>query len=290
MTLLRWRHLGMGAVVLGLLALGAPGLVEARKDEKPAAKEKEAEQVDVTDLGTAFQLVEYGEAAKALESLIMAAGLLGVAARAELKELDVKVEVEGVDKDKAKEPKAVTKPDLKKEAKDLIDEAEVMIANMTAKQKKTKTTLLDLIKVLEDRKSPTDGAGVVKYVGRTVEGGQTHILKLKATADEGTDLAIRSNSPVLVSVIRVDNGKVLAATLTPGGNLHFEPNVSEGTVSRGGKGGKVKKTKPHDPHHGHHRHHHKPRCRGITPDGDCPIIIRITNPTDQPIEYTLFLN
>lgn len=289
MLLLRWRHLGMGAVVLGLLALGAPGLVEARKDDKPAAKEKdEAVPVDITDLGTAFQLVEYGQASAAPESLIMAAGLLSVVARAELKELDVKVEVEGVDKEKA--PKAVAKPDLKKEAERLIDDAE-SAKGLTAVQKKT---LLALKKMLLDRKAPTGSAGVVKYLGRTIEAGQTHILRLKATADEGTDLAIRANAPVLVSVIGESNKNVLAATLTPGGNLHFEPNVSQGTVSRGVKGGPAKlkhHEKHHHHHHGHHREHHKHvKKRGINPNGDYPIIIRITNPTDEPIEYTLFLN
>ncbi len=281
MTILQWRRMGMCAVVLGLVALGAPGLLEARKDEpKPAAKDKDAAPVDVTDLGMAFQLVEYGRAFKAPESLVIAAGLLREVARAELKELDVKVEVEGGDKDKAKEPKALAKPNLKKEAKALIDEAEPKMANLSA-----------LIKVLQDRKLPTESAGVVKYLGRTMEGGQTHILKLKATADEGTDLAIRANAPVLVSVIRESNKNVLAATLTPGGNLHFEPSISEGTVSRGVKGAKVKHHKHHEHHHGHHRDHHKHiRRRGITADGDCPIIVRITNSTDQPIEYTLFLN
>ena len=150
----------------GPAGAGAPGLVEARKDDKPAAKEKdEAEPVDVTDLGTAFQLVEYGRAYDAPESLIMAAGLLRVVARAELKELDVKVEVEGADKDKEKDAQGgrETGPEegsQRPHRRGRGDDA------------KQKTNLSALIKVLQNRKLPTGSAGVVKYLGRTVEGGR----------------------------------------------------------------------------------------------------------------------
>jgi hypothetical protein len=293
MTLLRWRPLGVSAVVLGLLALAAQGPVEARKDDKPAAKEKdEAAPVYVADLGTAFQLAEHGRASEAPESLLMAARLLRDVARAELKELAAKVEVEGADKEKTKDPEAVAKPDLKMEFKDLIVEAQAMAAKQKMNPKQ-KTLLSALSRKLEDRTAPAGSAGVVQYLGRTVQGGQTHILHLKATGDEGTDLAIRANAPVLASVIRESNSKVLAATLTAGGNLHFEPNVSERAAPRGVKhvkGGPVKLKHHKEPHHHHHHRDHHHKRRGIDPNGDCPIIIRITNPTDQPIDYTLFLN
>src|SRR5262249_34282938 len=96
MTLMRAKWLGLWAALLVLVGLLTPGLVVAQKKpgKKPDTKvkaddsdSKDDTAADVTDLGTAYQLVGYAEACKAPEALVTAGGLLKAVGRAELKEL-----------------------------------------------------------------------------------------------------------------------------------------------------------------------------------------------------------
>jgi hypothetical protein len=290
--------------VLGgaLLALAATTLAaDAKKD---AAKGSEsATAPDVTDLGTAFQLTEYGRAYNAPEALVTAAGLLLSVARAEMKDLDADLDgkpvVEGTGIDgKPKvldvELKTADKPDLKKEAAALIDEAELMAV-------KKKMNLAALVKAVKARGAEAGPAGVVKRFARSVEPGQTHVLKMKATSDEGTDLAFRAASPLLVTVVRVDSNSTLASTLTAGGNVHFKPEL--GLKTRGvrkvineketiRKKGEVIRKKEHEViTRTNPRRHVKsgPKHRGVGA-GDCVIQIRIHNPTEEAVPYALFVN
>lgn len=281
------RRLGGWVAVLALVGLLAPGLVEAQKKDADKGKDGTDNSVYVTDLGSAFQLEDFGRSYKSPESLVVAAGLLRVVSHAEFKELDATLEVTELDGDGELKkvttlPKSLAKPNLGKQAESLIDSAELM----ATKQKKNLNALIKSIA----RPAPKGEVGTVYWYGRTIDKGQIHSIRLKVD-DERTDLAFRATDALRITVLR--DGKdqdVVAATLAAGGNLHFKPDVGTRNV-RVRVGVKVSN---HHHHHGHHHHgrNHKNANRRAVAVGDTghPIVIRIQNLTGEKVPYTLFLN
>jgi hypothetical protein len=293
-----WKRSCGWAFCGALLAVGAATLLAADEKKDPAKEGEEMTAPVVADLGTAFQLVEQGRELKAPESLVTAGGLLLSLSRAEMKDLaadlDGKPIVEAPWEDgKAKvldvEPKPAPLPDLKKEASSLFTEAEVMAL-------KHKINLSPLIKAVKSRNAAGGPAGTIKGFARTVEPGQTHVLKVKATSDEGTDLAFRATTPLLISVLRTDNDTSLASTLSGAGTLHFQPD--HGVKTRGyvvvkkkvvvKKEVIVRRPPPPPPV----RWVKKVRVTGYRGlgKGDCPVAIRIHNPSEVAVPYALFSN
>jgi hypothetical protein len=275
------RRLGALALVLFLLGLLAPGLVEAQKG-KGATEDEMDDSVYVTDLGSAFQLIEYGRAAKAPEALIMAAGLLQRGSKATLKPLEAKLEVVGEDgKVKSTKAKSAAEPDLALRAGGVIAGAR----KLAKEQKMDISTLLRTV----NKRSPKKG-GVIYWYGRTVEPGETHLIRLNID-NERTDVALEASDLVRISVLKDDKTRdVLAATLTGGGSIQFKPDIGTRCVKlKHHDKGKHKGEHKHKHRHKHHGKGTKKRAVSVGGKGDA-VIIRIQNPTEDPVTYTLYLN
>jgi hypothetical protein len=288
------RWIGLPAGVLAVVALLGVAAIGADKDtdKDKAAKADEAakNQVDLSDLGTAFQLIEYGRDQDAPEALITAAGLLNNVSRAKIQDLKAKAEVldsAGAAVDDKTKPHAAAKVDLAQEAKDLIEEAEVLAL-------KQKVNLSALVKAVKNRKMKTEGAGELKYYGRVLGGQQTLVIPAKVDGNQVNNLAIRSTEAVRVSVIKKDDKNTLAATLTTAGNLPFKANKGE-AVTRGVVVVRrvipirrpVVVVRPLPPRRV------IPvriiRRRGIG-DGDTEVVIRVENPSKSDADVELFFN
>src|SRR5262249_24709049 len=133
------RLSGPALLLAGLcLCLGGPAEAQKKKG-KPAEKEveKKAEKhAELIDLGTAFQLVEYGEEDKAPEASLSATWLIRGVASAKVKALKGKMEL--LDS----EGKAV-KADLKCEPKvNLKEEADALLIAAQKMAGKLKLTAL----------------------------------------------------------------------------------------------------------------------------------------------------
>jgi hypothetical protein len=284
------RWIGLSA----LLALVALAGVIAVGAEKEADKEKETKedpgrsQVDLNDLGTAFQLIEYGRDQEAPEAMVTAAGLLKNVARAKVKPLDAKAIIledkKEID-DKGK-PFDVSKVNLSTESKDLLEEAEILAL-------KQKVNIKTLVRAVKDREIKGEVTSAVYYYGRTLAGGQTLEIPLKVDSKQVVHLALRSNEAVRVSVLTKDGKETLAAATTSAGNLPFKAGSGE-AVTRGVViVRKVAPVRPVAPAVIVRRPAVvvRPgiRLRGVGV-GDTEVTLRVYNPTKYAADVELFLD
>jgi hypothetical protein len=281
----RWTSL---AAFLAVVALASVAAVRAEKedgtDKTRKAEAAVRKQVDLADLGTAFQLVEYGRLHQAPETLITAAGLLKNVARARIKDLKVEkldiTDSKGNAVEDKGEPEPASKIELGKEADELIIEGQALAL-------KQKVNVNALVKSVENRKLPAEGASDVLYYGRTLGGENTMVFPLKVDGDQVTSIAIRSTEAVRVVVSRDKEGKqTLAASLATAGNLTFKPTKGE-AATRG-----VVIVRPVRPRPVRVVVRVRPPFRGrrAIGTGDTEVFVRVENPSKTDAAVDLFFN
>jgi hypothetical protein len=219
----RWTGLSALLAVVALAGVFAVGAEKEADKEKPPAENGARQQLDLNDLGSAFQLMESGRIHEAPESLITAAALLKNVARAKIKDLDVTPTLwKGKEKadDKPIRHKA-SDINLNKEAKDLIAEAQVLAPKAGIKN------IVPLTKAVEERKLDSEGVGEIMYYGGVLGGGETLEIPVKVDAGEVTKLAVRSTEALRISVTTKDGKETLASSVTSAGNVPFKVNKDE---------------------------------------------------------------
>jgi hypothetical protein len=227
---MRWL---LVVLVAGSLAVLAPLTADAQKGKGDKKDEKSADEARsdiVSDMMTAYRLVESGRKEKAPEMLITAAGMLRALAKVPLGDITEEVTVENDKGEKTTGPaKSDAKaPDLTEEANALFDEAETMGLNL-------KLQLGGLIKLAKERPVPpryraVDGGP--RTISRKIGRGQTQVFNFHFHCATHCAIGFRSSFPMRIQAVRDDIGQIWIDALTDGGMHRGVPGGNPGQKCR----------------------------------------------------------